>query len=29
VSRFVESPIDWDEQVYVTFAPGAAVILAE
>ncbi|SCX88115.1 putrescine transport system ATP-binding protein [Microvirga guangxiensis] len=29
VSRFVESPIDWDEQVYVTFEPGAAVILAE
>jgi putrescine transport system ATP-binding protein len=29
VSRFVESPIDWDEQVYITFAPGAAVILAE
>nr|WP_319799683.1 ABC transporter ATP-binding protein [Microvirga rosea] len=28
-SRFVESPIDWDEQVYVTFAPDAAVILAE
>jgi putrescine transport system ATP-binding protein len=28
-SRFVENPIDWDEQVYVTFAPGAAVILAE
>ncbi|HLM39869.1 MAG TPA: ABC transporter ATP-binding protein [Microvirga sp.] len=29
VSRFVENPIDWDEQVHVTFAPGAAVILAE
>lgn len=29
VSRFVESPIDWDEQVYITFAPAAAVILAE
>ncbi|WP_210272308.1 polyamine ABC transporter ATP-binding protein [Microvirga subterranea] len=28
-SRYVESPIDWDEQVYVTFAPDAAVILAE
>jgi putrescine transport system ATP-binding protein len=28
-SRFVENPIEWDEQVYVTFAPGAAVILAE
>ena len=28
-SRFVENPIDWDEQVYVTFAPNAAVILAE
>jgi putrescine transport system ATP-binding protein len=28
-SRFVESPIDWDDQVYVTFAPDAAVILAE
>jgi putrescine transport system ATP-binding protein len=27
--RFVENPIDWDEQVYVTFAPDAAVILAE
>jgi putrescine transport system ATP-binding protein len=25
----VQSPIDWDEQVYITFAPGAAVILAE
>ena len=29
VSRFVENPIDWDEQVHVTFEPGAAVILAE
>lgn len=29
VTRFVERPIDWDEQVHVTFAPGAAVILAE
>jgi putrescine transport system ATP-binding protein len=28
-SRFVEHPIDWDEQVHVTFAPDAAVILAE
>lgn len=28
-SRFVQNPIDWDEQVYVTFAPDAAVILAE
>jgi putrescine transport system ATP-binding protein len=28
-SRFVENPIEWDEQVYVTFAPDAAVILAE
>ncbi|ANY80709.1 ABC transporter ATP-binding protein [Microvirga ossetica] len=28
-SRFVENPIDWDEQVHVTFAPDAAVILAE
>jgi putrescine transport system ATP-binding protein len=28
-SRFVENPIDWDEQVCVTFAPDAAVILAE
>ncbi|MBD2749763.1 ABC transporter ATP-binding protein [Microvirga sp. BT688] len=28
-SRFVQSPIEWDEQVYVTFAPDAAVILAE
>jgi putrescine transport system ATP-binding protein len=28
-SRFVQDPIDWDEQVYVTFAPDAAVILAE
>ncbi len=28
-SRFVENPIDWDEQVYITFAPDAAVILAE
>jgi putrescine transport system ATP-binding protein len=29
VSRFVESPIDWDERVYLTFAPGAAVILSQ
>jgi putrescine transport system ATP-binding protein len=28
-SRYVEHPIDWDERVYVTFAPDAAVILAE
>ncbi|MBM6594294.1 ABC transporter ATP-binding protein [Microvirga pudoricolor] len=28
-SRFVENPIDWDEQVTITFAPDAAVILAE
>jgi putrescine transport system ATP-binding protein len=28
-SRFVESPIDWDERVYLTFAPDAAVILSE
>jgi putrescine transport system ATP-binding protein len=28
-SRFVDNPIDWDEQVHVTFAPDAAVILAE
>jgi putrescine transport system ATP-binding protein len=28
-SRFVEHPIDWDEQVHITFAPDAAVILAE
>lgn len=28
-SRFVENPIDWDERVHVTFAPDAAVILAE
>jgi putrescine transport system ATP-binding protein len=28
-SRFVDNPIDWDERVYVTFAPDAAVILAE
>jgi putrescine transport system ATP-binding protein len=28
-SRFVDNPIDWDEQVFVTFAPDAAVILAE
>ncbi|QFU18070.1 polyamine ABC transporter ATP-binding protein [Microvirga thermotolerans] len=28
-SRYVENPIDWDERVYVTFAPDAAVILAE
>jgi putrescine transport system ATP-binding protein len=28
-SRFVEQPIDWDEQVHITFAPDAAVILAD
>ncbi|WP_245411043.1 ABC transporter ATP-binding protein [Microvirga flavescens] len=28
-SRFVENPIDWDEEVHLTFAPDAAVILAE
>ncbi len=28
-SRFVENPIEWDERVYVTFAPDAAIILAE
>jgi putrescine transport system ATP-binding protein len=28
-SRFVDNPLDWNEQVYVTFAPDAAVILAE
>jgi putrescine transport system ATP-binding protein len=28
-SRFVENPIEWDERVYITFAPDAAIILAE
>jgi len=28
-SRYVENPIDWDDRVHVTFAPDAAVILAE
>jgi putrescine transport system ATP-binding protein len=28
-SRFVDHPIDWDERVYLTFAPDAAVILSE
>jgi putrescine transport system ATP-binding protein len=27
-SRFVDNPIDWDERVYITFMPDAAVILA-
>jgi putrescine transport system ATP-binding protein len=27
-SRFVETPIDWDERVVLTFAPDAAVILS-
>jgi putrescine transport system ATP-binding protein len=27
-SRFVETPIDWDERVHLTFAPDAAVILS-
>jgi putrescine transport system ATP-binding protein len=26
-TRFVDDPIDWDERVYVSFAPDAAVIL--
>jgi putrescine transport system ATP-binding protein len=29
VSRFVETPIDWDERVHLTFAPDAAVILSQ
>jgi putrescine transport system ATP-binding protein len=29
VSRYVETPIDWDERVYLTFAPDAAVILSQ
>jgi putrescine transport system ATP-binding protein len=28
-SRYVEAPIDWDERVALTFAPDAAVILAQ
>lgn len=28
-SRFVDNPIDWDEEVHLTFVPDAAVILAE
>ncbi len=28
-SRHVESPIDWEERVYLSFAPDAAVILSE
>jgi putrescine transport system ATP-binding protein len=27
VSRFVEAPVTWDEPVYLSFAPDAAVIL--
>jgi putrescine transport system ATP-binding protein len=27
-SRFVEAPIDWDERVFLSFAPDAAVILS-
>jgi putrescine transport system ATP-binding protein len=26
-SRFVERPIDWEERVYLAFAPDAAIIL--
>jgi putrescine transport system ATP-binding protein len=29
VSRFVETPVTWEERVHVSFAPAAAVILAE
>jgi putrescine transport system ATP-binding protein len=28
-SRFVDQPIEWDERVFITFAPDAAMILAE
>jgi putrescine transport system ATP-binding protein len=28
-TRFVEAPIDWEEQVHLTFAPDAAVILSQ
>jgi putrescine transport system ATP-binding protein len=28
-SRYVQSPIDWDERVHIAFAPDAAVILSE
>ena len=27
VSRFVETPVSWDERVHLSFAPDAAVIL--
>lgn len=27
--RFVEKPIDWDEQVWLTFAPDAGVVLTQ
>jgi putrescine transport system ATP-binding protein len=27
-TRFVDNPIDWDERVYLSFAPDAAVILS-
>jgi putrescine transport system ATP-binding protein len=27
VSRFVDAPVTWDERVYLSFAPQAAVIL--
>lgn len=27
-TRFVDNPIDWDERIYLSFAPDAAVILA-
>jgi len=26
-TRFVDDPIDWNERVYLSFAPEAAVIL--
>lgn len=28
-TRFVERPVDWEERVFLTFAPDAAVILTE
>jgi putrescine transport system ATP-binding protein len=28
-SRYVSAPLDWEEEVHVTFAPDAAVILSE
>jgi putrescine transport system ATP-binding protein len=28
VSRYVESPVTWEQRVFLSFAPDAAVILS-